>query len=120
MSKWLDFLLTDMTSAQKKVVITFCFRMLLIGHILWACSLLTPLGLQGFALAGDVQTVESKVSVIQSELLEQRIFETRLRQCGATSTEARRFYQEKLQDLIKRYQHVSGSAYQLPACAEVQ
>lgn len=83
-------------------------------HIATACGLMGSLGLSGFALASDVNE-------IKVELLEQRIFEARVRQCTAQSVESRQFYAGKVQELLRKYHETARVQYpQLPTCAEIQ
>lgn len=89
-------------------------------HIAWACSLLP--GLKGFAMAADMQDQVLATQEIRAELLEARIFDTRLRHCGALkegNRDASRFYLEKLQGLVREYRKVTGRDYPLPDCSEV-
>lgn len=75
-------------------------------------GIFSPFGHQGFAYSADVKS-------IKVELLEQRIFDARLRQCGATSQESRQFYAAKVQELLGRFREIDGQ-YRLPSCEEVR
>jgi hypothetical protein len=75
-------------------------------------GIFSPFGHQGFAYAADVKS-------IKVELLEQRIFDARLRQCSATSQESRQFYAEKVQELLRKFRETEGQ-YRLPSCEEVR
>lgn len=72
----------------------------------------SPFGHQGFAHSSDVKS-------IKIELLEQRIFDARLRQCGAGSQESRQFYAAKVQELLSKFRETEGQ-YRLPSCEEVR
>ena len=85
---------------------------ILYGHVLLACGWLQTLGFSGFAYASDVKS-------IKVELLEQRIFDARLRQCTATSQESRQFYASKVQELLSKFREAEGQ-YRLPTCDEVR
>lgn len=89
---------------------------ILYGHVLLACGWLQSLGFSGFAYASDVKS-------IKVELLEQRIFDARLRQCTATSQESRQFYASKVQELLSKFREAegrTGGQYRLPTCDEVR
>lgn len=75
-------------------------------------GIFSPFGHQGFAYSTDVKS-------IKIELLEQRIFDARLRQCSATSVESRQFYAAKVQELLSKFRETEGQ-YRLPSCEEVR
>lgn len=75
-------------------------------------GIFSPFGHQGFAYSTDVKS-------IKVELLEQRIFDARLRQCSATSQESRQFYAGKVQELLSKFRETEGQ-YRLPSCEEVR
>jgi hypothetical protein len=75
-------------------------------------GIFSPFGHQGFAYSTDVKS-------IKVELLEQRIFDARLRQCSATSQESRQFYASKVQELLSKFRETEGQ-YRLPSCDEVR
>lgn len=81
-------------------------------HVLIACGVFQYLGFSGFAYASDVST-------IKSEILEEKIFDARLRQCTATTQESRLFYAEKVQELLARVNWSKGQ-YRLPSCDEIR
>lgn len=87
-------------------------------HVIWACGGFERLGLGGFAYAGDVDKLRGEVMSIKVELVEQRIFESRVRQCESDSG-ASRFYRGQLQELMRKYRELTGSDYELPACDEL-
>lgn len=75
-------------------------------------GIFSPFGHQGFAYSTDVKS-------IKIELLEQRIFDARLRQCSATSQESRQFYAKTVQELLSKFRETEGQ-YRLPSCDEVR
>lgn len=75
-------------------------------------GIFSPFGHQGFAYSTDVKS-------IKVELLEQRIFDARLRQCSASSQESRQFYAAKVQELLSKFRETEGQ-YRLPSCEEVR
>ena len=90
-------------------------------HVAWACGWFHPLGLgAGFAMAEDVKGVNDQVREIKLSLLEQRIFDTRLRHCTASTPEARQFWRQTLTSLMSEYRVLAGAEYRLPTCEELQ
>lgn len=82
-------------------------------HIMLACGWFQNLGFSGFAYASDVKS-------ITVELYEQRIFDTLVRQCNTVdNTQAKRFYAEKIQELLRKYRETTGADFRLPNCLEV-
>lgn len=79
---------------------------------LFSYGIFSPFGHPGFAHSADVKS-------IKVELLEQRIFDARLRQCTATSQESRQFYAAKVQELLSKFRETEGQ-YRLPSCDEVR
>jgi hypothetical protein len=75
-------------------------------------GIFAPFGHGGFAHSTDVKS-------IKVELLEQRIFDARLRQCSASSLESRQFYLAKVQELLSKFRETEGQ-YRLPSCDEVR
>jgi len=110
----------DITPAQARVVGRVAWRMAIAAHIAIACGWATSFGISGFASASEVDVLRKSMSTIASELLDQRILDTRLKQCTATSPEAKRLYTEKMQELLSRYQETMRRDYRLPSCDEVR
>lgn len=98
-------------SRRWKIAIGFAVLCLSIATLV-SWGIFQPFGNQGFAYASDVRS-------IKTELLEQRIFEARLLQCNAGTTESRRFYTAKVQELLSKFRD-SASYYRLPSCDEVR
>lgn len=98
----------------------FAVLVVMIGHVIWACGWLDRFGVGGgFAYAADMIRVSDDVSSIKVELIEQKLFDTRVRQCSAQSREPRIFYSEKLQELMRRYRELTESDYNPPQCTEL-
>lgn len=112
-------LMAGLTDEQAKGAVVVGWRALLVLHIAVACGWMAWAGMPGFAYASDVTSVRNDVSSIKVELLEQRIFDTRLRQCESTSAEPRTFYREKLQELMRKYRELTAADYRLPGCEEL-
>lgn len=71
-----------------------------------------------FGLIGDGFARNSDVADIKRELLEQQLFDSRLKQCQLP-IEQRRFYTPRIQDLMRRYREATGVEYRLPPCDEL-
>lgn len=95
--------------------------LLTVVHIAWACSLLP--GLAGFAMAGEVREIAETQKAAATEILEQRLFDTRLRQCEAVENGAApavlQTYATQMFALKKRYMRLTGQAYEVPLCSEI-
>lgn len=70
-------------------------------------------GFSGFAYA-------TTVTEIKVDLLEQRIFDNRIRQCTAATPEGRQFYGQKVRELMLKYQAATHETYPLPSCDEIR
>lgn len=97
-----------------------------IFHIAWACGLLEPMGLQGFARASSVEQVTAEVdgvkgrlASIQTDLLEQRLFDARLKQCTAETSDARQFYARQVESLYRELYRLNP-ATRIPDCSEIK
>lgn len=88
--------------------------------LLMAYGLASVTGFPGFARADDVAALRRTQIDAAAEVIAQNIFDTRVRQCGASSPEARVFYAERLQGLINRYYALTQRVYApIPACGEL-
>jgi hypothetical protein len=97
----------------------FAFAVVVIVHILWACGWLSAFNMgAGFAYASDVKEATAQVSGIKVDLLEQALFDTRVRHCKAPH-ESKTFYAEKLQQLLIKYRKAAGNDYRIPECDEL-
>lgn len=99
------------TTRRWKIAIGFAVLCLSIATLV-SWGIFQPFGHQGFAYSADVKS-------IKVELLEQRIFDARLRQCSAASQESRQFYAAKVQELLSKFRETEGQ-YRLPSCEEVR
>lgn len=67
----------------------------------------------GFAKAEDVQ-------MIQAQLLESTIIETRIRYCTApVGTPSKQFFLKAVNEKLNDYKSLTGSDYPLPLCEEL-
>lgn len=68
----------------------------------------------------EILPLKAQVQDTRRQILESRLFETRLRQCQAESGEARQFYARKLQDLVADLGKIDPDArWRVPDCAEL-
>jgi hypothetical protein len=88
-------------------------------HVGIACGYGGRFGVPGFAAASDVVRLRQDVTAIRTENIEQQLFDTRVHQCAAQTTEPRRFYLERFQELLRRYKESTGSEYRAPECSEL-
>ena len=110
----------------------------LVMHVAWACGLFP--GAAGFAMASEVdkvreqvarqiavveqrvQQVDTKVDSLQVELLDQRIFETRVAQCAAlkrNESSVAQLYGARVEAMRAKYRALTGREYQLTPCGEL-
>lgn len=96
------------------------WRMCVTLALLMAYGLASITGFPGFARADHVAALRQAQTDAASEVIAQNIFDTRVRQCGAASLEARIFYAERLQGLVNRYFALTQRNYSpIPACGEL-
>lgn len=105
---------------QRGVVVRTLLDIFLVLAILAAYGFFSIGGFHGFAQATDVMELRQAQNKAAVEILEQRIFETRVRQCQAGTEEARRFYSEKLQELLSKFRDLTHGEYgRMPDCREL-
>ncbi len=110
-----------LTAHQIKLLIRTGWVLLVTGHMLWVCGLLGFLNLTSpFAAAAETENVKSSVARIQVQLLEQELFDARLRQCKAETPDSRQYYYERLQEKMNAYYDLTKRNYRPPACSEIQ
>lgn len=73
----------------------------------------------GFATKNDVQQISSRVDRMDQRLLESSILDLRIRQCAATTPEAKQLYAARIQPLLIEYLQLTGKTYPLPACSDL-
>jgi hypothetical protein len=95
----------------------------LVVHVLWACGGLKFIGIEGFAqsaevhaLAAQINTTGQAVIDVQNRQLETAITDTRIAQCNA---QAKRFYTDRLRELMEEYYRANKRTYELPRCDEL-
>lgn len=76
-------------------------------------------GFEGFAKAGDLQSVVIEIRRNRAANLDGLILELRIKHCKGASDEARQLYWSKISPLMVEYRILTGQAYVLPACADL-
>jgi len=89
--------------------------------MLWIVGGLGFLGVVSpYASADEVGVIKGEVTGIKVQLLEQTLFDVRLRQCKAATPESKQFYFERLQEKMNEYYRITNRNYRPPSCAELQ
>lgn len=110
-----------LTDKQIKFLLRTGWVIALSMFMLWASGALAfaGIGVSPFASASEVARLNQDVTGIKVQLLEQTLFDVRLRQCKAESTESRQYYYERLQEKMNDYFYITGRNWQPPACEEI-
>jgi hypothetical protein len=120
MEEFLRLITEGLTPNQRRIVLNTLWRIMVSAHIALACGWLSVTGFPGFARATDVESLKQGQVTAAAEVVAQNIFDTRVRQCQATTQEARQFYAGRLQSLLTRYVDLTQRVYPaLPACGEL-
>ena len=93
----------------------------LAAHVALACGLI-PVVFPGFADASGLANQETRWQQVEIGLTDQKILDTRSRQCAAIVTKNRaalEFATERLQAELEHYQELSPRPYRLPDCSEL-
>jgi hypothetical protein len=92
-------------------------------HILWACGMFKPFGIDGFVTAADLRSITAKLdtaastsSEVQDRLLKKSILDTRILQCNAAS---KRYFTDRLNEQLDEYYAVNKRGFNLPTCQEL-
>lgn len=113
--------MTGLTSNQAKLFLRTLWVLVVSTHILWVCGLLIWANIYPpFATAGETKDMQNEVSDIKIQLLEEALFDARLRQCKAETNDAKQYYYQRLQEKMNAYYNVTGRNYRVPACSEIQ
>lgn len=115
--KWLLFGLSE---DQINGVFTVSWRVIIIVHISWACGWLGITGLgSGFANASDVEKFKTEIYSMKLEMLEEQIWDERVRQCEAINAgQNSTAYGKRLAVLLGEYRFRTKQEYQLLSCSE--
>lgn len=106
---------------------TTAFTIVLMGltlgvHIAWACGLLTTIGLTGFAMAADVQTVQQQNTYMMTRAAGDDVREARTQQClaiGEGNPSAMVYNYNRLNDALMAYRTITKQEPRVPECSEI-
>lgn len=120
MEEFFRLMTFGMSPQMRQAVLNVGWRVLVSVHIALACGWLSVSGFPGFARADAVTALRQAQLDAAAEVVAQNIFDTRVRQCNATTADARVFYAERLQALTGRYYSLTQRVYApMPACGEL-
>lgn len=109
-----------LTPRQIKLVLRTGWVTLVTFQTLYLFGALAVVGFPApFAKAAEFASMSAEVTDIKVQLLEQRLFDIRLRQCKAETSESRQYYYTQLVEKMNDYYHMTGRSYMPPSCAEV-
>ncbi len=77
-------------------------------------------GIVASEVAQKIQQVNVQLAEIRIQSIRDSIFETKLRACNASSSEARQFFSQRIAGLNQEYTKVTGSAPFIPTCEDLQ
>ncbi len=92
------------------------------GHIAWACGFLSFIGIQGFALASDVQSQSARLAMMQKTQLTRDIRDIKKEQCVAMQQKnqiALTAVTANLEALKAEYRNAVGPDPSVPRCDEL-
>jgi hypothetical protein len=120
MEEFLRLMTFGMPPNQRRIVLNSLWRVFVSAHIALACGWLSVTGFPGFAKADDVEKLKRGQVAAAAEVVAQNIFDTRVRQCQASTPESRQFYAARLQNLLTRYVELTAREYsRVPTCGEL-
>jgi hypothetical protein len=70
----------------------------------------------GYATRGEVSDLKKQVDRVEVRQLEQTLLDMRTNQCRATD---KRFYTQRLNELLADYHRLTGQVWRLPECDEL-
>jgi hypothetical protein len=88
-------------------------------HVAWACGWVN--GLEGFALAVELEDQQESIDQILSRMIATQVEEARQAQCAAIESNndaAVRGWSSTLTRLLAEYENEAGRSYALRACSE--
>lgn len=78
-------------------------------------------------LKDDVRVLKDRVTdgnraikSVEIKLLEDSIFDARLKACDANSSDAKQFLNQRLQEMLREYETITGQRYRIPECSEIR
>lgn len=133
--------MVDGTPEQRSWALRLGFRIIVTIHIAWACGLLAPMGLSGFAFGDDIDLkVQAAVEPLRAELgkvaskverteeMSKRILQgqiaaqlrdlNRLR-CTTTDQATRSRMERDIEEAEQEYKLLTGERYPLSACKDL-
>lgn len=110
------------STRQWRVLVSMMILAMVV-HILWACGGLKFIGIEGFAQSAEVHALAAQITTtgqavidVQNRQLETAITDTRIAQCNA---QAKRFYTDRLRELMEEYYRTNKRPYDVPRCDEL-
>lgn len=111
---WQSLLTLGLTNEQLKGAIIVSHRVVTVAAILGAYGLLSPLGFDGFAFAGESK--EARIEALDTE-----IFELRIKQCQAFEERSSPIaYTIRLNEKRKKFEELTGRQPRIPTCEELK
>jgi hypothetical protein len=86
----------------------------IISMLLFMAWALSP---YGFALAEGVQTIRSNVDDLRLSQIEQQVYDAKQSECVSTDFSARRFFANRVMELVRKYRQLSEGELSIPPCA---
>jgi hypothetical protein len=118
---WQALLLMGLNNDQVKGAIIVSWRVTNAVCLLWITGLLGVFGYPGPARAIEMMTIKDEARLARVEVIEQRMFDLRVKQCEAIkANESPRVYTIQLQQLIDRYWQLTQRQPVLPLCEELR
>lgn len=104
-----------------KILIRTIWVAIVSGILLWLTGTFAFLGMGTAPYASAEETKELKVNVtsIKVQLLEESLFDVRLKQCKAETIESRQYYYVRLQEKMNEYFYLTSRNWNPPACSEI-
>jgi hypothetical protein len=103
---------------QLRVGIVVCFTFMGLVGITLAAFGVTPV-FDGFAKSDDLKNVVSEIRQNRTTNVDSQLLELRIKHCDAKSSEAKRLYWSKIEQLLAEYFTLTGRQYQVPACTDL-
>lgn len=118
---WQAILLMGLNNDQVKGAIIVSWRITNAVALLWITGWLGTFGFPGPARALEVLAIKDEARLARIEVIEQRMFDLRVKQCEAIkASESPRVYTIQLQQLIDRYWQLTQRQPVLPICEELR
>ena len=113
-----------LSDKQIKLLIRVGWVLTVSNALIWVTGLYALIGLghAPYASASEVSEQRLAVREIRVQLIEERILETRIKQCKAWAENnefAKQYYWEKLNTLMSQYYELKQQNYAIPECREI-